>query len=226
MGGSRARLIRQMLIESGLLALGGALVGLLLASVGIEVMLAMQPGNLPRVDEVRINALVLGFTLLAAAAAALAFGLVPAVQASRFELADSLKERGQTGSSANRTLIRNAGIVGEVALSVVLLIGAGLMVRSFVALNDVSPGYVADGVLTFNATPPFARYPNAVDRVNFQQEFQRRLESLPGVERASTGFSIPLTGTLFNGRSVWALSTTSPRCMWRIASRGSVVSRT
>ena len=218
-GGSRGRLIRQMLIESGLLALAGALVGLLLAYAGIQLLLSLQPGDLPRIDQVRIDAPVLGFTLLAAVTAALLFGMIPAVQASRFELADSLKERGQAGSSRGRALIRNGVIVGEVALSLVLLIGAGLMVRSFVALNNVSPGFDTDGVLTFRAIVPFARYPNATDRLNFQRELQRRLESLPGVERASTGFPLPLTGNLFNGRYGTEEALTDPEAFRQAAYR-------
>ena len=218
-GGSRWRLIRQMLIESGLLAIAGAAVGLLLASMGIQLMLSLQPGDLPRIEDVRIDGVVLGFTLLAAVAAALIFGVAPAVQASRFELADSLKERGQSGSSAASKLVRNGVIVGEVALSLVLLIGAGLMVRSFVALNNVSPGYETEGVLTFNAAPPFARYPTVEDRVNFQQELQRRLESLPGVERASTGFPLPLAGNLFNGRYGPEEALTDPEAFGQAAYR-------
>jgi putative ABC transport system permease protein len=200
MGGSRGRLIRQMLIESGLLALGGAVLGVLLASAGISLLLGLRPENLPRIDEVRIDGMVLGFTMLAAVGAALLFGVLPALQGSRVDLADALKERGSAGANATRRAVRNGVVVVEVALSLVLLIGAGLMVRSFVELANVHPGYDPEGVLTFTATPPFALYPQAVDRSDFSGELARRLEGLPGVERAAVVFPLPLSGTPFNGR--------------------------
>lgn len=200
LGGSRGRLIRQMLIESMVLALAGALLGTVLASGGIELLLALQPEDLPRIESVRIDGVVLLFTAVSAIGAALLFGIVPALQSSRFQLADALRDRGTISMSASRKLIRNTVVVVEVALSLVLLIGAGLMVRSFVELNKVSPGFDPDGVITFNATIPFGRYPQAVDRTNFTAELQRRLESIPGVERAATGFPLPLTSSLANGR--------------------------
>jgi putative ABC transport system permease protein len=201
LGGSRARLIRQLMLESGLLALAGAVIGLAVAAGGIRLLLALQPDDLPRIDSVRIDAMVLGFTLLASAAAALAFGVLPAVQATRFELVDSLKERGQASATAARRLLRNGVVVVEVALSLVLLIGAGLMFRSFVALNRVDPGYQAEGVLTFTATPPNPRYPTIAEQVAFKTELQRRLAALPGVEDVGLVYALPLAGQPpFNGR--------------------------
>lgn len=200
LGGSRARLIRQVLLESAVLAVAGAVLGLVLAAGGVQLLVALQPDNLPRMSDVRIDGFVLGFTFLAAATAAVIFGIMPALQASRFELADSLKERGQAGVTGGRKLVRNGVIVGEVALSLVLLIGAGLMVRSFVALSQVAPGYEAENVVTFSAPLPGARYPNTNDRIAFHQDLQRRIEAMPGVERATTAFPLPLSGNLFNGR--------------------------
>jgi putative ABC transport system permease protein len=200
MGGSRRRLIRQMLIESGLLAVGGAVLGVVLASGGISLLLSLQPDDLPRIDGVGLDGTVLMFTLASAAVAALVFGTIPALQGSRFDLADALKERGSAGANAASKLVRNGIVIVEVALSLVLLIGAGLMVRSFVELTNVSPGFEAEGVVTFTAAPPFGTYPQAVDRANFSAELQRRLEALPGVTRAATGFPLPLAGNLFNGR--------------------------
>lgn len=220
LGGSRGRLMRQMLIESGLLAFAGAVVGLALATGGIQLLLALQPGDLPRVDSVGIDLTVLGFTFVAAVVAALIFGVLPALQASRVELVDALKERGQAGGSAGRRLVRDGVIVGEVALSLVLLIGAGLMVRSFVALNNVEPGYDPESVLTFSATPPFGSFPTVEDRVAFGLELQRRLEALPGVERAASGFPLPLTGNLFNGRYGPEEALTDPEAFSQAAYRG------
>jgi len=200
LGGSRRRLIRQMLIESGLLAAGGAVLGIVLASGGISLLLSLQPGDLPRIDGVALDGPVLLFTVASAVVAALVFGTLPALQGSSFDLADALKERGSAGANAASKMIRNGIVIVEVALSLVLLIGAGLMVRSFVELTNVSPGFEAEGVVTFTAAPPFGSYPQAVDRANFSAELQRRLEALPGVTRAATAFPLPLAGNLFNGR--------------------------
>lgn len=200
MGGSRVRLIRQMLIESGLLALGGAALGVVLAAGGIRTLLAFQPADLPRVDAVAIDGVVLLFTIAAAVGAALLFGALPAIQGSRVDLADALKERGSSGANSARKLIRNGIVVVEVALSMVLLIGAGLMVRSFAELAAVDPGYEPEAVLTFSANPPFGNYPNAVDRADFNTRLARELEAIPGVERAGLAMSFPLFGQLLNGR--------------------------
>jgi len=200
MGGSRSRLVRQMLIESGLLAAAGAVMGVVLALAGIDLLLSLQPDNLPRIDNVRVDGAALGFTVLAAAVAAVLFGIVPALQTSRVELVDALKERGHASANTVRKLIRNGVVVGEVALSLVLLIGAGLMVRSFAELASVEPGFDPEGVVTFNAAPPFGRYPQVQDRIAYYTEVQRRLEAIPGVERASLAVPLPLTGALFNGR--------------------------
>lgn len=200
LGGSRGRLVRQMLIESGLLAFAGGALGIVLASAGVSLLLGLQPADLPRIEEVGLDGVVLAFTVLAATGAALLFGILPAVQGSRVDLVDALKERGSAGSGVARKLIRNGIVVVEVALSLVLLIGAGLMARSFVALNEVSPGYQADAVLTFTAAPPNGRYPEVVDRTRFKTELRQRLEALLGVERAASAFPLPLSGIPFNGR--------------------------
>jgi putative ABC transport system permease protein len=200
MGGSRGRLIRQMLIESGLLALAGAVVGVALAAGGVGLLLSLQPADLPRIETARIDGLVLTFTVVTAAGAALLFGVVPALQTSRVELVDALKARGPVSAHGARKVLRNGVVISEVALSLVLLIGSGLMVRSFVELAGVSPGFEPSGVVTFTATPPFARYPQPADRASFSAELQRRLEAIPGVERAATAVPLPLDGNLFNGR--------------------------
>jgi len=219
LGGSRMRLIRQMLIESALLAVVGAVLGIALASVGISLLLALQPDDLPRISNVRIDGLVLLFTIASAGGAALLFGLMPAVQGSRVDLADALKERGSAGANATRRFIRNGVVVVEVALSLVLLIGAGLMARSFIELTNVSPGYDPEGVITFTATPPFGTYPQALDRSNFNNELQRRLEAIPGVERAASAAPFPLTGNLFNGRYGPEEALTNPEAFGQAAYR-------
>lgn len=199
MGGTRGRLARQMLVESAVLAgIGGAL-GLVLAAAGVRLLTAFPPAGLPRLDSVGLDGPVLAFTALATMGAAMLFGLLPAVQASKAELADALKDRGPSGA-AGRRVVREGVIVAEVALSVVLLIGAGLMVRSFVELSRVDPGFRADGVLTFDVPVPPGRYPTASERADLSARLLGALEAVPGVLRASAISGLPLDGMLFNGR--------------------------
>lgn len=219
LGGSRTRLLRQMLIESGILAAVGAALGIVLAAVGIRALLLMTPADLPRVEGVAIDGVVLLFTVLAAAAAAGVFGLLPALQASRVELADALKERGSAGSNAARRLLRNGVVVAEVALSLVLLVGAGLMVRSFVELSNVRPGFEAEGLLTFNANPPFGTYPSAAERADFNIALQRALETIPGVEGAAFAGPFPLSGQPMNGRYGGEEALTDPEAFGQAAYR-------
>jgi putative ABC transport system permease protein len=200
LGAGRRRIIGQMLIESVVLAAVGGVGGLLLANVGIDSLLALQPGDLPRIETVSVDGAVLGFTVGATLLAALIFGLLPAVQASRLRLTESLKERSRSATSNVQRLLRNGVVIAEVALSLVLLIGAGLMVRSFVELQRVDPGYDAQGVLTFGLQLPGARYPDPTDRDLFQRQLQERLSGLPGVVGVSGAFPIPLDEQAFAGR--------------------------
>lgn len=199
LGGNRARLVRQLLLESGALAAMGGLLGLLLALGGIQLLLALRPANLPRLDSVGIDAPVLGFTAAATALAALLFGLVPALQASRPRLADSLQDRGRSATLTRQRLFRHGLVVVEVALSVVLLIGAGLMVRSFAALQRVEPGYDPEGLLTFSVSLPGSRYPDPAKEI-FYRRLRDQLGALPGVASVSAAFSLPLVESLFSGR--------------------------
>ena len=200
LGGSRWRLIRQLLTESTILALLGAAVGLALARGGIALLLAFQPTEFPRVDTVAIDALVLLFTLLVAFASVVVFGLVPAAQASKVQLADTLKDRGRSSALAQQKLFRNGVVVVEVALSVILLIGAGLMVRSFIELHRVDPGFEPDNVLTFSIQLQGRRYGPPDARAGFNRELKERLEALPGVESVSAATPLPLQGVLNSGR--------------------------
>jgi putative ABC transport system permease protein len=200
LGGSRQQLVRQMLIESGVLAGLGALLGLGLAQFGIEALLALQPDNLPRLDTVRIDGAVLGFTALASVVAAVLFGLIPAVQGSRMELSDALRGRNPVGATRNTRFIRSTVIITEVALSVVLLVGAGLMIRSFAALQSVDAGFDSEEVLTFQAPLPGLRYPNAEDRALTMERMRVAFAGLPGVEGVSSIFPPLLSGPNINGR--------------------------
>ena len=218
LGGSRRRLVRQLLLESGMLALLGALLGLVLAAGGISVLLALRPPGLPRLDDVGIDGTVLLFTAATAVASAFLFGLLPALQASSQPMAAALKERGVTGGRGRR-LLRGGMVVGEVALSLVLLIGAGLMVRSFVSLTRASPGYVPDGLLTFDISLPFGKYPQPRSRAAVMDELRRRIGALPGVRSVSAGFPLPLAGQLFNGRYGLEEALTDPEAFRQAAYR-------
>ncbi len=199
LGGSRVHVMRQLLIESGVLALAGGGLGLLLAVAGNRLLLAMRPANLPRMETVSIDLSVLAFTVVASLAAALLFGLFPAIQVSQPHLTDSLKDRGRSFSLSRQRLLRSGIIVTEVALSFVLLIGAGLMIRSFMALQRVDPGYDPDNVLTFNISLPGSRYPDP-QKVIFFDTFDERLRSLPGVTHVSAASTVPLQNNRFTGR--------------------------
>lgn len=199
MGGPRSRLLRQLLLESGVLAAGGGLLGLGVAVGGIRLLLALRPANLPRMDTVGIDPWVLGFTTAATLASALIFGIVPALEASRPRVADALRDRGLSSVLGRQRLFRNGLVVGEVALSVMLLIGAGLMIRSFVALHRVDPGYDTADLLTFQLSLPGNRYSNA-EREVFQRTLKERLTALPGAVSFTGVFPLPLVETLFSGR--------------------------
>jgi putative ABC transport system permease protein len=200
LGGRRERLARQMLVESGLLALLGGGLGVVLAAAGIELLLALSPDSLPRITTAEIDGVVLGFTFGVAVATTLLFGALPAVQGSRFDLADALRDRSQGRAAGRQGLVRNLVVVGEAALSLVLLVATGLMLRSFVDLTRVDPGFEAEGVLTFGAAIPFGRYPEASQRADFTRALQAGLEGLPGVLAVSQVVALPLSGTPFNGR--------------------------
>jgi len=200
LGAGRGRLIRQMLLEAGVLALSGAIAGTLLAFAGLNVILDSAPENIARLDTAGIELRVLLFTILVAMATTLLAGIVPAVQGSRLRAADQLRERaGPSGSPGGRRL-RNGLVMGEIALSFVLLIGTGLMIRSFIEMHRVDPGFDAEGLLTFELNLPFGRYPDAESRDRLYLEFQERLSGLPGVAQVSAVTPLPLAGEPFHGR--------------------------
>lgn len=192
MGAGRRRIIRQLLTESLLLALLGGLFGLLLARWCVEALVAMSPANLIDAEQVGVNPLVLGFTLAVSLLTGLLFGLAPALEASRVHLSDTLKEssRGTAGSSRGRR-IRDALVVAEVGLALVLLVGAGLMVRSFLQLSGVDPGFDAKNVLTLRVILPPAKYSEDAQVVAFYREAVGNMRALPGVKSASAVSALP-----------------------------------
>jgi predicted permease len=198
LGASRGELIRQTFGESVVVAGVGAVLGVGLAFVGLAVLRAIAPPSLPRIDVVQIDPAVLGFTALAAAASAALFGLVPAVRASRPDAASALRAAGRTAGLAGGRRLRNAVVVVEVALSFVLLVGTGLMIRSFVALNRVNPGFDPAGVLTFVLQPTARNNPD--QRAALARDVRERLASLPGVTAVSAATPLPLSGAQANAR--------------------------
>jgi predicted permease len=192
LGASRWRLMRQMLTESVLIAGCGTVVGLGLARLGIHQLIVMGPTNLPRLDSIAIDPVVLAFSAAAGLAAAMIFGLLPALRASRPDVMQVLRGSGRTASLGGGRALRNAAVVVEVALSFVLLIGSGLMFRSFVALQHIDPGYDPHGVLTFLLAGNRGRTP--AERAAFAHDLQSRLASMPGVQSVSAASPFPLDG--------------------------------
>jgi putative ABC transport system permease protein len=193
LGADRMRLIRQLLTESVVLALMGGVVGVLLAYWGIQLLVAFAPDNIPRLHEITIDPRVLGFTFGISLLTGLLFGLVPALQSSRPDLNDALKE-GARGSSSGHRMVRNLFVVAEMALALVLLIGAGLMLRSFSQLHQVKTGFETENVLTMRVQLPNAKYGEPPQRADFFKRAEERLAALPGVKSVGAISYLPLTG--------------------------------
>ncbi|MDY7228207.1 ABC transporter permease [Hyalangium rubrum] len=194
LGAGRQRLVTQFLTESLILALAGGALGLLLAMWGLDALLALIGDGLPRATEVRLDGRVVLFTLGVSVLTGVMFGLVPALQASRADLHGALREgtRGTGGRASGRT--RAVLVVSQVALALVLLVGAGLFMRSFLALQAVDAGFDSQGVLTARLSLPTERYPEVAQRANFMRDFVARVQALPGVESAGVVNLLPLTG--------------------------------
>lgn len=197
LGATRLRLIRQLLTESLVLALVGGLAGVGIASLTVKALRVLGQDSIPRLSEVRIDARVIGFTFAVAALTSIIFGLAPALRASRVDLSDALKEGGRSsGGSAstrasNRT--RKTLVVSEVALSLVLLIGASLLVRSYRHIGKSHPGFDPHNVLSFRIALPAAKYPNPDSIVSFFRRANERLNGLPGIESAAMTYSLPMS---------------------------------
>jgi putative ABC transport system permease protein len=191
LGASRLRLVRQLLTESVLLSLVGAVLGVVVARFGVKAIVAVNPNGIPRSGEIGLDLRVLGFTLIVAVLTGIVFGLAPALQASRWTMGEALKEGGQT-SAGLRQRLRRGLVISEVALSLVLLIGAGLMIRSFTLLSAVNPGFGLDNLLSLQINLPRAQYTQAPQRVNFYTQLLDRLAVLPDVQAAAAATGLPL----------------------------------
>ena len=198
LGASRIRVARQLLTESVLLSLAGGALGLLLAVWWSDLLVALGKEDIPRAVHVGVDGRVLGFTLLVSILTGLIFGVAPAIHSSRTDLTESLKEGGRgSGDGARRNRVRNLLVMGELAIAVVLLVGAGLLIQSLWRLQHVSSGFQPQNVLTFNVALPDVRY-NSDKQGQFYHDLASRIESLPGVQSASTILPLPLSGDRFS----------------------------
>src|SRR6185369_16795367 len=197
LGASRMRVIRQLLTESVLLSLLGGAVGLLLAVWWSDLLIALGKDDIPRAVHVGMDWRVLGCTLGVSVLTGVIFGLVPAFHSSKTELVESLKEGGRsTGEGARRNPTRSILVVGELAIAVLVLVCAGLLIKSLWRLQKVNSGLHPENVLTFSATVPETKY-NWEKQSQFFSDLKTRMESRPGVQSASTIYPLPLSRELF-----------------------------
>jgi putative ABC transport system permease protein len=193
LGATRLRLIRQLATESALLAAGGCAIGLIVARAGTQTLAMMKPANLPRLEGVQIDATALVFAAGVSAATAILFGLVPALRAARINLNGML--RTTAAGSVGQVRLRGLLMIAEMALALVLLIGAGLMIRSFAALQQVRPGFDPSGVLTFRIAMPPAKYPRPDARLALLRQMEEQLRAIPGVNEVAFATQLPLSGS-------------------------------
>ncbi|MGB6875844.1 MAG: ABC transporter permease [Candidatus Acidiferrales bacterium] len=201
LGAGRRRIISQLLTESVLLSLAGGAVGLVLGYFGVRALLAMNPGNIPLIGEhgagVTIDWRVLGFTLLISVVTGILFGLIPALGASRADLSVTLRESGsRSGSGLRQNKARSLLVVTEMALALILLVGAALLIRTFAALRNVNPGFSTHNVLTMNMSVTGSRFQKTAGVAQLVEDARRRVEAVPGVEAMATTCCLPLEGGL------------------------------
>jgi predicted permease len=195
LGAGRLRLVRQLFTESMLLALLGGAAGLLLAVWGVDMLPALSRQAIPRMDQVRVDGWVLGFAALGTFLSCLVFGLIPALYNVNPDLSEPLKGGGRgSGEVPGRRRLRDLLVITEFALALPLLVGAGLMINSFMRLQQVKPGFDPDRLLTVELPLPALKYPEPEQAINFHKELMRRVETLPGVRAASLSTSLPLEG--------------------------------
>lgn len=210
MGAGRGRLVKQLLTESLILGMAGGLLGLLLAYWGVDALRALVPANTPRMEETRIDPAVLAFTFGVSLLTGLIFGLAPAWHVARIDLRETLNEAGRGTSAAGGSLnLRSWLVISELALAVLLLVGAGLLIRSFSRLLDVSPGFQTQDLLTMELSLPEKTYPDGAPVQKFLTELMRRVKEVPGVQSAGAVSQMPLTDSYTSG-SVFFEDTSIP----------------
>jgi putative ABC transport system permease protein len=195
MGASRTRVLRQMLTESILLSAIGGVAGLVLSIWLTDLLMSMLPEGAPRLEQIGIDYRVLTFALGVSALTGILFGIVPALQASKLDVTSALKEGGRSGEGHRRTIVRSLLLIGEVALSLMLLVGAGLLIKSFLHLQEVRLGFNAHSVLTARLSLQGPKYKDDRQNVEFFRQLKERLEVVPGVQAAGGSVNLPLNPT-------------------------------
>jgi putative ABC transport system permease protein len=199
LGASRWRIVRQLLTESVLLSAVGGALGLLLAIWGIDLLSAVVPADIPRFTETNLDLTVLSFTLGATVLTGLIFGLAPALSASKLDLNEALKEGGRSATEGRaRNRLRSLLIVSEVALSLVLLVGAGLLIKSFIRLRNIDPGFDARGVLTTSLSMPSIKYKEDEQITRFVEQTLAGIARIQNVEAVGAGMPLPFSGNAMN----------------------------
>lgn len=193
LGAGRARLATQLLAECALLGVAGGAVGLAVAGYAVDFLVALNPGDIPRTEAVRVDGAVLAFTLVVSLLVSLLFGVVPAWRAAAANPADFLRQMGG-GARRSATRFRNGLVVSEIALAFVLLVGAGLLARTLVKLASVNPGMATENRLTIQISPPSSRYPDAARAAALFAEVVERAAALPAVDSAGGVSALPLSG--------------------------------
>ena len=200
-GAGRWRIVRQLLTESLLLALAGGIGGLAIGVVGVRTLIAMNPGNLPRIgvdgSGITLDWTVLAFTMGVSLLTGVLFGIFPALQASRADLNSTIKETGgRGGSSMGQNRVRSLLVVIELALAIVLLAGAGLLIRTFAALHSVEPGFDPHNVLTLETSLTGAKFDTSAGVTDLARRAVEKIEAMPGVQAAAGSSYLPLEGGL------------------------------
>ncbi len=224
LGAGRGRIVRQLIVEGTVLAVAGGAAGALLATACVELLVALQPPNLPRIGSINIDLRVLGFATAVTAVSGLLLGLAPALQATALRPAVALRDGGGR-STRGRYGLRTGLVVGQIAIALVLLVGAGLLARSFLALTSVDPGYGTEQVLTADIAVPAASYPGTPEVTGFFRSLTDRLAELPGVAAAGAVSNLPLATQLgdlnfhIEGRDT-APDEVSPAADWQTVTPG------
>lgn len=196
LGATRVRLIRQLLTESTILAIIAGGLGLLLALWGVEFLVSLSPASIPRLNEISLDARVVAVTMSVSLLTGLLFGLAPAMQFSKPDLNETLKDVGRNSTDGRqRQRLRGLLVISELALSVVLLIGAGLMIRSFIRVQVADPGFNAENLLTMRLSLPRSKYPDFNRQTRFFQDLIERIQAQPGVQSTATINVLPLSGS-------------------------------
>jgi putative ABC transport system permease protein len=194
LGASRWRIIRQLLTESVMLSVAGGALGLLIGFWGVKALISLNADRIPRANEVTLDWRVMLFTFGIAIVTGILFGIVPAIQTAKADLHETLKEGGRSGAAATKHWVRNALVVAEISMALAVLIGAGLLVKSFMQVQQVNPGFNPQGLLTMHLSLPDFKYREAPQRANFYNQLINDVRALPGVQSVGAVSVLPLSG--------------------------------